>query len=177
MLIGTGFLFLDKDSIPGPTRVPGEPPWTIGVGFFHTVGRRRCLSTIYIIFNLYIFVVTFLPPYRNPDGSERDIKGWVYPAAVGGTVVAGLLYYCAAFWSREKSVFRLANAKAIIHSEETHDAIYGCRRYVIVTPDNPVSSILSPYRYSQRTDNHILLQRNPSLLYRLFGGRFTGKED
>jgi hypothetical protein len=141
VLIGIGFLYLDKDGIPDPVRLPGERPWTTHVGFFHTRGRRACLSAVYILFNLYISIVTFLPPYQNPGGSERAIKGWVYPAVVGATIAAGFLYYWAAFRGNEKSVFRLAKARGQVHSEDSHDAIYGCRRYVIVAPDDPVSHI------------------------------------
>jgi hypothetical protein len=98
------------------------------------------LSAVYIVFNFYIVIVTFLPPYQNPDGTAREIKGWVYPAAVGSTILAGFLYYLIAFSSRDWSLFRLAQAKAVIDVKDTHDAKYGCRKYVKITLDNPVSS-------------------------------------
>jgi hypothetical protein len=93
-----------------------------------------------MVFNSYIVIVTLLPPYQNPDGTAREIKGWVYLAAVGGTILGGFLYYCAAFSSSDWSLLRPARAKAEIDVKDTHDATYGCRKYVKITLDDPVSS-------------------------------------
>jgi hypothetical protein len=139
VLIGIGFPFLGRDEIPAPTRLAGERDWATDTGFFHTPIRRACLSAVYIVFNSYIVIVTFLPPYQNPDGTAREIKGWVYPAAVGGTILGGFLYYCAAFSSSDWSLLRPARAKAEIDVKDTHDATYGCRKYVKITLDDPVS--------------------------------------
>jgi hypothetical protein len=140
VLIGIGFPFLDRDEIPGPTRLAGERDWATSDGFFRSRIRRAWLSAVYIVFNSYIVIVTFLPPYQNPDETAREIKGWVYTAAVGGTILSGFLYYWAAFSNRDWSLFMLAQAKADIDVKDTHDATYGCRKYVKVTVDDPVSS-------------------------------------
>lgn len=106
VFIGIGFLFLERDHISGPTHLLGERSRATGTGFFHKPARRFFLSAVYILFNCYIIILTALPLYQNPDGSTREIKGWVNPATVGGTILAGSLYYWAAFSSRDISVFR-----------------------------------------------------------------------
>ena len=140
VIIAIGFPYLGRESIPEQTRLPGEKPWAIGPGFFNTTVRRVCLSAVYIAFNSYIVVVTIIPPYQNPDGTPREIKGWVYFAAAASTVVAGLLYYLVAFSSSDWSLIRLAQTKASIEVKDNHDATYGCRKYVVLTPSDSVRS-------------------------------------
>jgi len=139
VIIAIGFPYLDRKSIPDQTRLAGEREWTTRPGFFHTKIRRVCLSAIYMVFNSYIVIVTVIPPYQNPDGTPREIKGWVNFAAAAGTIVAGLLYYLAAFSSSDWSVIRAAQVRATIKVEDNHDATYGCRKYVEITLNNPVS--------------------------------------
>jgi hypothetical protein len=111
VFIGIGFLFLKRDNIPGPTRLPGERSWATGTGVFHTPALRFCLSAVYILSNCYIIILTALPPYQNPDGSTREIKGWVYPATVGSTILAGSLYYWVASSSHKPSVAWVAGQR------------------------------------------------------------------
>ncbi len=140
VLIAIGFPFLSREGIPDATRLPGERRWVTDSGFFHTTIRRVCLSAFYIAFNFYIVIVTVIPPYQNPDGTSREIKGWVYFAAAAGTILAGFLYYLVAFSSSDWSLIRLAQARANIEVKGSHDATYGYRKYVKITLDDPVSS-------------------------------------
>lgn len=152
--IAIGFIFLGRRDIPGPKQFFEEGSWTKEVGFFTTTLRRVPLSTIYIIFNLYIVIVNALPPYTNTDGTPEEIMGWYYGAITGTTILAGALYYFIAFGNEKYSAFRFARAKATIMTEPTHDAKYGFRKYVVVTPTNPKNWI-----------------------YRFFGGTATQNED
>jgi len=177
VIIAIGFPCLGRKTIPDQTRLPGEKEWSTSSGYFNTTIRRVGLSAVYIVFNSYIVIVTIIPPYQNPDGSPREIKGWIYFAAAAGTIVAGLIYYLAAFASSDWSLIRLARARAAIEVKDNHDATYGCRKYVKLTLKDPVRSPRIIINNLDKLIIWVLIQRHPSLLYRLFGGHLTGEED
>jgi hypothetical protein len=133
VFVGLGFPFLEN--VPPPSLTG----WTARAdeeGFFNTNSRRWFLGVLYIIFSLYIAIVTFVPPYAAPDDSEIEIKGWYYPAIAFSIIIVGAIYYAIAF---STFIMSIASATVRLHEDTEHDQKYGHRKHMIVTPNDAVS--------------------------------------
>jgi hypothetical protein len=115
-----------------------------------TWAGKLIFSAIYFGFNLYILIVSIIPPYRNSNGAALEVKGWIYITIVVSVIIAGIIYYFLAFGYRQttkafnvveptKSIVGLARAAPRLHENDTHEPQYGIRRWVEIKYGSNVS--------------------------------------
>jgi len=127
--------------------------------FFQNVWVRFILAFAYFGINIVILVFALIPPYVDADGTKRSVRGWVYPAVIGGILIFGILYYFAVIpnpmpaskwrWTQfieESSLISITGAKAHIknnlgaNQEVAYDRTYGFKRTLEVKfPEDEVS--------------------------------------
>jgi len=107
-----------------------------------------------------------VPPYRDGNGKDLEVKGWHYVTVVGCVVGSSFLYYTLAIATapvrsgsehlellqeaeRDEelnpanglSIMRFAGVHPEIFEEKRHNAQYGYRRSVAVIVNSNVSSV------------------------------------
>lgn len=87
------------------------------------------LVLIFVSFNLAIIIIPFIPPYRNADGTPREILGWYYSVILGAIFLFAIIYYFA-IHNSTWSILSLGGAQPEIVTLEKHNETYGNRREV-----------------------------------------------
>jgi len=171
-------LTLNPRNIPAPSaarwnanRHPetDDEPWLLG-----TLFAKWFFVIAYLCFNLYIIVMPLIPPYKDGNGIDLEVKGWHYVTVISCVFGVSFLYYTLTIATapvrsggehsellqeaeRDQelnlangfSIMRSAGVHPEIFEERRHNAQYGYRRSVEVLVDS----------------------RDPSFLYWFFGGR------
>ncbi|MCJ1265183.1 hypothetical protein MMC22_005058 [Lobaria immixta] len=142
VFVGCGFLLLSERTIPEPTRRHGEK-WTSSyqLKILGSLWGKVPLAVIFIGFNLAILITALIPPYRNADGSPREILGWYYIVIVSAIVLVATTYYFS-IHNSAWSILSLAGVQPKIKIRNKHHETYGNRKDVnlITTPIRPNSS-------------------------------------
>jgi hypothetical protein len=103
-------------------------------------------ASAYFAFNVYITVITILPPYQNASGQPLEVQGWYYIVAIGSVIISAIVYYFATIGlvdrdHPDRSILYLADVRPEIHQEPIHHPKFGFRKkvQVIVRPESRVS--------------------------------------
>src|SRR5947207_2149815 len=115
--LGIGFFSLAK-------RKCGPPPqrgWTS-----HEQSRllengwaQKVLGGLYVAFCLVILILPLIGPYKNANGTVREVKGWWYISIIGGAFFFAIGYYFLVLFSPLKTITRVAGVEL---SKKRHGA-------------------------------------------------------
>lgn len=133
VFVGCGFVLLKYREFPLPKRRHGED-WTSSDEFkiLESLWSKVLLAIIFVMFNLAILIIPLIPPYRDANGSSREILGWYYIVILSVVVLVAIIYYFA-IHNRKWSILTLGGARPEIVTFKEHNETYGNRREVQIT--------------------------------------------
>lgn len=82
-----------------------------------------------------------IPPYRESNGTEQEVKGWYYITVVLCIVTSACIYYITTISNPHRTLLSLAGVEPEIYVAETHDPHYGHRKTVKVRIQSDVSCV------------------------------------
>jgi hypothetical protein len=91
---------------------------------------RFIVGSFYSLFSLYIVILTPWPPYTNGDGTEREVKGTIYPEVMFGIVSVASLYWFFTIRDARWSVLWFLGVKPEIREDDEFNNDYGYRKHV-----------------------------------------------
>ena len=142
VFVGCGFVLLSRREFPLPRRRHGEK-WTSSyeLKILQSLWSKALLAVLYVMFSFAILIIPLIPPYKNADGSAREVQGWYFTVIVSAIVLVAIAYYFA-IHNSTWSILSLGGVNPEVCVFQEHDQTYGNRRRVRITTVRLSPSIL-----------------------------------